>query len=164
MKMIRQIISCYAPVCIALLTAIGTAYGHVTVQPKQSAPGANVRYTMKVPTEKFVPTVRVEVEFPSSLDVMALEPKPQWKVEEKKDSAGKFIGMTLIGSIPTGESSEFNFTARNRYCLAKPHGNLPPAALSCKIDLPTAKETVYASYGEMRKAEQGIARLGRAAF
>src|SRR5438477_12887262 len=35
----------------------------------------------------------------------------------------------------------FNFTARNRYCLAKPHGNLPPAALSCRIDLPTVKET-----------------------
>jgi Domain of unkown function (DUF1775) len=38
---------------------------------------------------------------------------PQWKVEEKRDSSGKLVGMTLTGSIPTGESSEFNFMARN---------------------------------------------------
>ncbi len=100
-------------IAIALLLMMGTAYGHVTVQPKQSAPGTNVRYTMKVPTEKFVPTVRVEVEFPAALNVTGFESKPQWKVAEKKDSSGKLVGMTLTGSIPTGESSEFNFMARN---------------------------------------------------
>jgi uncharacterized protein YcnI len=103
----------YAAVSLALLMTIGTAYGHVTVQPKQSAPGTNVRYTMKVPTEKFTPTVRVEVEFPPALNVTSVEPKPEWKVEEKKDASGRLIGMTLTGSIPTGESSEFNFMARN---------------------------------------------------
>ena len=103
----------YAAVSLVLLMTIGTAYGHVTVQPKQSAPGTNVRYTMKVPTEKFTPTVRVEVEFPPTLNVTGVEPKPDWKVEEKKDSSGRLTGMTLTGSIPTGESSEFNFMARN---------------------------------------------------
>ena len=103
----------YAAVSLVLLMTIGTAYGHVTVQPKQSAPGTNVRYTMKVPTEKFTPTVRVEVEFPPALNVTGVEPKPDWKVEEKKDSSGRLTGMTLTGSIPTGESSEFNFVARN---------------------------------------------------
>jgi uncharacterized protein YcnI len=102
-----------ALVTVALLLPMAAAYAHVTVQPKQSAPGTDVRYTMKVPTEKFVPTIRVEIEFPSALNVTGIEAKPQWKVEEKKDSSGKLVGMTLSGSIPTGESSEFNFMARN---------------------------------------------------
>ena len=38
-----------------LAVTIGTAYGHVTVQPKQSAPGATERYALRVPTEKFTP-------------------------------------------------------------------------------------------------------------
>ena len=93
--------------------SICTAYGHVTVQPKESAVGATQTYTMRVPTEKFVPTVRVEVEFPSSLNVSSIEPKTGWKIEEKKDASGKLVGVVLSGSIPTGESSQFNFTARN---------------------------------------------------
>ena|SRR2546425_10429358 len=102
-----------AAVAIALAISVGTAYGHVTVQPKQSAAGATEKYTMRVPTEKFVPTVRVEVEFPPALNVSSFESKPGWKIEMKKDAAGKLIGVILTGSIPTGESALFNFTARN---------------------------------------------------
>ena len=65
----------------ALAMFIGTAYGHVTVQPKQSAPGAVEKYALRVPTEKFVPTVRVEIEFPAALDVSSFEPKAGWKIE-----------------------------------------------------------------------------------
>ncbi len=96
-----------------LVLTLSTAYGHVTIQPKQSTAGANEKYTMRVPTEKFVPTVRVEVEFPAAVTVSAFEPKPGWKIEEKKDTSGRLIGVTLTGSIPTGESALFNFSARN---------------------------------------------------
>jgi uncharacterized protein YcnI len=102
-----------ASIAAVLAIATGIAFGHVTIQPKQSVAGKNEKYTMKVPTEKFVPTVRVEVQFPDALIVSSIDPKPGWNIEEKKDAAGKLIGMTLIGSIPTGESSEFSFAARN---------------------------------------------------
>jgi uncharacterized protein YcnI len=102
-----------ATVTAALVMAMGTAYGHVTVQPRQSTTGATEKYTLRVPTEKFVPTVRVEVEFPANLNVSSFEPKSGWKVEEKKDGSGKLVGVILTGSIPTGESAAFNFTARN---------------------------------------------------
>jgi uncharacterized protein YcnI len=92
---------------------LGTAYAHVTIQPKQSIAGASEKYTMRVPTEKFVPTVRVEIEFPAPLAVSKVEPKAEWKIEEKRDASGKIIGAVLTGSIPTGESSEFTFEARN---------------------------------------------------
>src|SRR5262249_11856461 len=96
-----------------ILMAVAPAFGHVTVQPKQSAPGAIEKYVLRVPTEKFVPTVRVDVEFPSTLNVSAFEPKAGWKIEEKKDSSGKIVGVTLNGSLGPGESTQFNFTARN---------------------------------------------------
>jgi uncharacterized protein YcnI len=102
-----------AATTIVLLLSIGAAYGHVTVQPRESAGGSVEKYTMRVPTEKFVPTVRVEVEFPPSLEVTSFESKPEWNIENKKDSSGKLIGVTLTGSIPTGESTAFNFSARN---------------------------------------------------
>lgn len=97
----------------AVAMTIAPAFGHVTVQPRQSAAGAIEKYALRVPTEKFVLTVRVEVEFPTTLDVSSFEPKAGWKIEEKKDTAGKLVGVVLIGSIPPGESSVFNFAARN---------------------------------------------------
>jgi uncharacterized protein YcnI len=96
-----------------LAISISTAYGHVTVQPKQSIVGRSEKYTMRVPTEKFVPTVRVEVEFPAALNVSSFESKAEWKIEEKKDASGKLVGVVLTGSIPPGQVSEFNFLARN---------------------------------------------------
>jgi uncharacterized protein YcnI len=102
-----------AAVAAVLIVTISTAYGHVTVQPRQSATGVTEKYTLRVPTEKFVPTVRVEVEFPANLDVSSFEPKSGWKIEEKKDASGRLVGVVLTGSIPTGESAAFSFTARN---------------------------------------------------
>jgi uncharacterized protein YcnI len=96
-----------------VVLAVASAFAHVTVQPKQSAPGATEKYVLRVPTEKFVPTVRVEVEFPATLNVSAFEPKAGWKIEEKRDASGKLIGVTLTGSLGPGESTQFNFTARN---------------------------------------------------
>ena len=97
----------------ALTMTAGSLFAHVTVQPKQSKTGASEKYTIRVPTEKFIPTVRIEVEFPANLAVSSFEPKPNWKIEEKKDSSGRVAGVTLSGSIPPGESLGFTFTARN---------------------------------------------------
>ena len=111
-----MVMNCFkktAGVAAVLLIGAGIAFGHVTIQPKQSVAGKNEKYTIKVPTEKFVPTVRVEIHFPDALIVSSFEPKPGWKIEENKDSAGRLVGAVLMGSIPPGESSEFYFTGRN---------------------------------------------------
>src|SRR5678815_5393987 len=103
----------FAVIVAFLFATAAAAYGHVTVQPKQSAAGATETYSIRVPTEKFVPTVRVEVEFPANLNVQSFESKTGWKIEEKKNASGKIVGVNLIGSIPTGESAIFNFRAGN---------------------------------------------------
>src|SRR5215469_8516458 len=110
---LKNILSRSPQVALVLVIGAGIAFGHVTIQPKRSVPGKTEKYTMKVPTEKFVPTVRVEVEFPAALAVSTFEPKTGWKIEEKKDASGKLVGAILTGSIPPGESSEFSFSAKN---------------------------------------------------
>jgi uncharacterized protein YcnI len=108
----KKLINWAGGIAVLLLT-LSPAYAHVTIQPKQSTAGVSENYTIRVPTEKFVPTVRVEIEFPSTLTVASIEPKAGWKIEQKKDPDGRLVGAVFIGSIPTGESTQFNFTATN---------------------------------------------------
>ncbi len=89
------------------------AYGHVTVQPRQSNVDKLETYTLRVPTEKPIPTVRVEVAFPSDLKVASFESKTGWKIEETRNASGDIVSVVLTGSIPPSQSAQFNFTARN---------------------------------------------------
>ena len=67
---IRTSISSRLLLCIALGATITQA--HVAVLPRESAAGATQKYTMRVPDEKNIPTVRMEAEFPAAfLQVLA---------------------------------------------------------------------------------------------
>ena len=99
---------------IALSFLTVPAYGHVQVSPRESTAGADERYMMRVPTEKAVPTVRIEAEFPAAVVVSDLESKPGWKIEPKMDGSGRIIGATWTGSsIAPHEVAEFAFHAHN---------------------------------------------------
>ena len=86
---------------------------HITVWPKESAPGARERYTMRVPNEKQVATVRIEGEFPPELNVYDFEFKPGWKIDFKKDDKGKITGATWTGQIVPYEFVEFGMLGLN---------------------------------------------------
>ncbi len=96
------------------LSTVRTASGHVTVAPRYSAPGQELTYTIRVPTERQSATVRVEAEFPSDVVVVSLEPESGWTIEPSKDTDGNIVGAVWSGgSVPRGESVRFRFTARN---------------------------------------------------
>ena len=86
---------------------------HITIWPKESAPGARERYTMRVPNEKQVNTVRIEGEFPAELNVYDFEFKPGWKIDFKKDDKGKITGGTWTGKIAPYEFVEFGMLGLN---------------------------------------------------
>jgi uncharacterized protein YcnI len=88
-------------------------FAHITIWPKESAPGARERYTMRVPNEKQVATVRIEGEFPAELNVYDFEFKPGWKIDFKKDDKGKIIGATWTGKIVPYEFVEFGLLGLN---------------------------------------------------
>jgi len=86
---------------------------HITIWPKESAPGARERYTMRVPNEKQVATVRIEGEFPPELNLYDFEFKAGWKIDFKKDDKGKIIGATWTGKIVPYEFVEFGMLGLN---------------------------------------------------
>ena len=69
---------------------------------------------MRVPDEKNIPTVRMEAEFPAAAEVISVDAKEGWKIELKKDPAGKIVGAIWSGgSIAPRDIAEFGFQARN---------------------------------------------------
>lgn len=101
------------PLIVFALTAV-PVQAHVTVQPRESTQGATEKYKMRVPNEKSVPTVRLEADFPTAADITSVEEKAGWKIELKRDSAGKIMGAIWSGSsIAPRDIVEFGFLARN---------------------------------------------------
>jgi uncharacterized protein YcnI len=98
----------------AIWCFVAPAFGHVRMLPNESAPGATERYSMRVPTERQSPTVRVQIEFPAAVTLVSIEETPGWKIEQKKDAQGKTNGAVWSGgSIPFAEYVDFHFNARN---------------------------------------------------
>ena len=63
------------------LVAVGVpavALAHAVVYPKTSKPGAYEKYVLRVPNERDVPTIRVELRFPTGLRVVSFGDVPGW--------------------------------------------------------------------------------------
>lgn len=99
---------------LLLVTLAGpaTAIGHPIVQPVDSPGASTERYTIAVPSEKAVATVRVEIQFPRGLQVTQLEAPPGWRVMAET-SGGQILGAVWDGgSIPSGQFATFGVLAQ----------------------------------------------------
>lgn len=85
---------------IAMMMFAGIASAHVTVLPNESTQGKYEVFTLRVPTEKEIATVKVEVKFPAGVTVSRFEPKFGWKYDVTKDGSGK---ITSVVWTATGE-------------------------------------------------------------
>lgn len=88
------------------------AFAHVTVRPRESAPGAEEKYTVRVPTEGAVSTVRLELEIPEGVTVLDV-PHPEGATHEVKKANGRITSIVWSKEIKPKEVAEFTFTARN---------------------------------------------------
>jgi uncharacterized protein YcnI len=98
---------------LTLLLALPTlAVAHVGVRPRESKPGAEERYTVRVPTEGNVATTSVRLEIPDGVTVLEVEKASgeSFEVEKKGD---RIVAINWKRSIPPKETSEFFFRARN---------------------------------------------------
>jgi uncharacterized protein YcnI len=76
-------------------------------------PGSFDTFTVRVPTEKDEPTVKVRIEFPAGLLVSRFQPKPGWKRDVEKDPTGRIVAVTWSGGqIAPDEYEDFAFLAR----------------------------------------------------
>ena len=89
------------------------ASAHIRIFPAESTAGAREKYTMRVPNEKQVATIRVEGEFPSALKIYDFEFKAGWKVDIHKNADGQIVGATWTGTIAPYEFVEFGMLGIN---------------------------------------------------
>ncbi|ADG05124.1 nuclear export factor GLE1 [Kyrpidia tusciae DSM 2912] len=98
-----------------VLVFTGVASAHVTVWPKESRPGAWEKYTVRVPTEKDVPTVKIVLKVPDGVSVESMEPVPGWSYDLQKEN-GRVTAVVWQAAgegIKPGEFQEFSFQAKN---------------------------------------------------
>jgi uncharacterized protein YcnI len=93
--------------------SVSFALAHIRIYPTESTYGAREKYTMRVPNEKQVASIRVEGEFPAALKVYDFEFKPGWKIDFKKDDKGNIIGATWTGKLEPYEFVEFGMLGIN---------------------------------------------------
>jgi uncharacterized protein YcnI len=88
------------------------ALAHVTVWPQQSRAGMAERYTVRVPTERNVSTMSVELEVPPTVTVTGVLAPAGFTYEIKREG-NRIVSITWTQEIKSGEVGEFVFFARN---------------------------------------------------
>lgn len=102
---------------IALATGIllvlpSLALAHVSVRPRESKPGTEERYTVRVPTEGAVATTSIHIEIPDGVTVLEVE-RTDGATFETQKKGDRIVGITWTTDIKPKEASEFSFRARN---------------------------------------------------
>lgn len=97
----------------AMLVAPSMVFAHAVVLPKASTPGANEMYVLRVPNERDVPTLKVEIRFPEGLRVVSFGDVPGWKLQVLTDSIQRVTGAVWTGILPRERFVEFPFIAVN---------------------------------------------------
>jgi len=99
---------------IAMLAALvpSFAMAHVSVRPRESKPGAEEQYTMRVPTEGAVATTHVILEIPADVTVLEVLSTEGATFETTKQG-DRITSITWKKTIPPKGAAAFAFRARN---------------------------------------------------
>jgi uncharacterized protein YcnI len=100
-------------VALGVILVPAVALAHAVVYPKTSKPGAYEKYVLRVPNERDVPTIRVELHFPAGLRVVSFGDVPGWKLQVLTDTAQQITGAVWTGVLPKERFIEFPFVAVN---------------------------------------------------
>jgi uncharacterized protein YcnI len=98
---------------LAILIAPSIVFAHAVVYPKTSTPGAYEKYVLRVPNERDIPTVKVEIRFPEKVRVVSFGDVPGWKLQVLADSTQRVTGAVWTGVLPKERFVEFPFVAVN---------------------------------------------------
>jgi uncharacterized protein YcnI len=102
----------YLVLAALILTLPSLAMAHVSVRPRESKPGAEERYTVRVPTEGAVATTHVQLEIPAGVTVLEVVPADGATFATTKDG-DRITAITWKKEIPPKQAAEFVFRARN---------------------------------------------------
>lgn len=100
-------------VCLIVLILPAVAFSHAIVFPSESKTGSWERYVLRVPNERGVATISVELTFPAAIKVMSFQDVPGWKLTVHKDTAGVPIAAEWNGNLGVERFVDFPFVAIN---------------------------------------------------
>ena len=93
---------------ILTLALTSVASGHVKVLPEEVPAGSFEVFTVRVPTEKDIPTTGIRVEVPEAFTISRVEPVPGWDYELEEE-AGVVSAITWSGAeIGATEFQQFD--------------------------------------------------------
>jgi uncharacterized protein YcnI len=98
---------------VASLAAVAPAAAHVEVLPARVEQGVALELTVRVPTERNLPTTAVQVQFPSQVTVYSFgEPPRGWTVQPQLAADGRYRGVLFRGgTIGVGRYADFTMLA-----------------------------------------------------
>jgi ketosteroid isomerase-like protein len=144
------------------------AFAHVTVAPRVSKPGAEEKYTVRVPTEGTVPTTSVYLEVPEGVTVTDV-PHPEGATHDVNKVGDRIVGITWTKEIPPKQRAEFIFTAKNptaegqiiwkiqqRYAEGKPSDWTPGTTLTNAPPPPAATAPTAGHQGPPATSEAAV--------
>jgi uncharacterized protein YcnI len=111
---LRRLCAVFVALVLSLVLST-SAFAHVTVLPREAVQGAYEKFTVRVPNEKDIPTVQVEVRFPKEVSISRFEPKPDWTYELTKDGSGAITGVvwkTAGAGLGPTEFGEFHMQGK----------------------------------------------------
>jgi uncharacterized protein YcnI len=88
------------------------AMAHVSVRPRESKPGVEEQYTVRVPTEGSVATTHVVLEIQADVTVLEVL-LAEGAIFETAKQGDRITSITWRKAIPPKASAEFAFRARN---------------------------------------------------
>jgi uncharacterized protein YcnI len=95
-----------------MLVTSGVAWAHVVVSPKEVPADSYQVLTVRVPTEKDIPTTGIRVEVPEGFTAAGVRPVPGWESEFEEDG-GVVRAITWSGGeIQPREFQEFAIQAK----------------------------------------------------
>ncbi len=87
------------------------AFAHVVVEPRESAAGEVVTYTVRIPSHLEATTIAVEVEIPAGVEIVAIADTPEGHKVSKTATGATVVRWST--KIPADERGAVTFAARN---------------------------------------------------
>lgn len=103
----------YVTAGMAVLLTAGALWAHAVVAPAVSTTRAYETYTLRVPNEKDVATVRVEIDFPPEVFVVSFSEVPGWDLDVERDDTGRAVGASWTGDLAPHRFVELSFVGVN---------------------------------------------------
>ncbi|MDB5055317.1 MAG: nuclear export factor [Bacilli bacterium] len=103
----KKMIVTLSALMVSMLLFAGIASAHVVVFPKETTQGTYEKFTVRVPTEKDVPTIKVELKIPADVEISSTQPVFGWKADLVKDANGKVTSIVWTATGDGLSPSEF---------------------------------------------------------